>query len=170
MVEVSYKVSWLNFEPPTSSNVLAYNSVPELLQSYGHLDSTMLFAHACNATQNDAKLFRETNSYVSSTPSTELQTGMGITVAFDPDLDVDSRCSLGVDCHSNNNASIVSEMRLILQSSRARNDLEFVKADRVPKKIYRTVEQAFNLGTINGARAVNMEDQIGSLAVGKKAD
>lgn len=36
--------------------------------------------------------------------------------------------------------------------------------------MYKTVEEAFNLGTIQGARAVHMEDRIGSIAVGKIAD
>lgn len=36
--------------------------------------------------------------------------------------------------------------------------------------MYKTVEEAFNLGTIQGARAVHMQDQIGSIAVGKVAD
>jgi formylmethanofuran dehydrogenase subunit A len=42
--------------------------------------------------------------------------------------------------------------------------------ERYPKKINKTVEEAFNMGTIAGARALRMEDQVGSLAVGKRAD
>jgi cytosine/adenosine deaminase-related metal-dependent hydrolase len=37
-------------------------------------------------------------------------------------------------------------------------------------KVNKTVEQAVNLGTIVGARALQMEEEIGSLAVGKRAD
>lgn len=91
-------------------------------------------------------------------------------MAFREDIDVQSQCSLGVDCSSNNSASIVSEMRLLLQSARGVHARDFYKKGLVPKKAYKTVEEAFNLGTIQGARAVNMENKIGSLAVGKLAD
>ncbi|KAG9526402.1 Metallo-dependent hydrolase, partial [Aureobasidium melanogenum] len=39
-----------------------------------------------------------------------------------------------------------------------------------PRSVYKTVEEAFNLGTVQGARAVHMQDQIGSMSVGKVAD
>lgn len=61
-------------------------------------------------------------------------------------------------------------MRLLLQSSRALHNQKFIDAKKVPKTVNKTVEEAFNLGTINGARAIGMQDKIGSLAVGKLAD
>lgn len=146
------------------------HSLVELLESYGHLDSSILFAHFNNATQNDAKLVLESSSHVCSTPSTEMQMAMGHSVAFDPDLKIQSQASLGIDCHSNNSASIISEMRLLLQSSRNIHNQKYVNVGKVPKKVNKTVEEAFNLGTISGARAINMHDKIGSLAVGKLAD
>jgi len=61
-------------------------------------------------------------------------------------------------------------MRIALQSSRGLHNAPFIAAGKIPAKLNATVEQAFNLGTIHGARAVGMEAQIGSLAVGKLAD
>lgn len=95
---------------------------------------------------------------------------MTLPVAFQDKLGIQSQCSLGIDCQSNNSASIVSEMRLLLQSSRNAYNEEFVKEWKLPKKINKTVEEAFNMGTIQGARAIGMQDKIGTLAVGKKAD
>lgn len=46
----------------------------------------------------------------------------------------------------------------------------FNKHGKDPRSVYKTVEEAFNLGTIQGARAVHMQDKIGSIAVGKVAD
>jgi cytosine/adenosine deaminase-related metal-dependent hydrolase len=107
---------------------------------------------------------------VSSTPSTELQMGFGHPVALNPSLNLDSNCSLGIDCHSNSSASIVSEMRLLLQHSRGTYNQPFVDAGKQPRKMNKMAEEAFNLGTINGARAIGMQDKIGTLAVGKYAD
>jgi hypothetical protein len=96
-----------------------------------------------------------------------MQMVMGLPVAFQDELGIQSQASLGIDCQSNNSASIVSEMRLLLQSSRNRYNDEFGKVGKVPSKVNKTVGEAFNMGS---ARAIGMEDKIGTLAVGKKAD
>ena len=142
------------------------------MEEYGLLDSSALFSHAGGATAKDAALFHKTNSHVSTTPSTELQMGHGDAISnpFRSDIDILSQCSLGVDCSSNNSASMVSEMRLLLQSARGAHNAKFLEKGVSAKSIYHTVEEAFNLGTISGARAINMEGKIGSLAVGKLAD
>lgn len=81
-----------------------------------------------------------------------------------------AQCSVGVDCQSNQSASIPSELRLLLQSSRATYNQKFTDEGKIPKKLNHTVEEAFNLGTVNGARAAKMEGKIGTLKVGAFAD
>ncbi|TVY32636.1 5-methylthioadenosine/S-adenosylhomocysteine deaminase [Lachnellula subtilissima] len=142
----------------------------ETLHSHGLLDSSILFSHGSNMDPDEAALLLNTNSHVSVTPSTELQMGHGEPVAFQSKLGIQSHCSLGIDCHSNNTASIPGEMRLLLQSARGTYNQPFLAQSKVPAKVYKTVEEAFNLGTIYGARAIGMDDRIGSLAVGKLAD
>jgi cytosine/adenosine deaminase-related metal-dependent hydrolase len=80
------------------------------------------------------------------------------------------QCGVGVDCHSNNSTSIPSELRLLLQSARAAYNKKFTDKGNVPKNVNKTVEEAFNLGTVGGARAVGMEGKIGTLKVGAFAD
>jgi len=121
-------------------------------------------------THEEAEAIKKYKVPISSTPSTELQTAMGHPIAFSGPLELQSLCSLGVDCHSMTSSSIPSEMRLLLQTSRALYNQQFLDARKAPKKANKTVEDAFNMGTIAGARALRMEDQIGSLAVGKRAD
>lgn len=61
-------------------------------------------------------------------------------------------------------------MRLALFSTRLLSNSALWSRGKFPKQIRGTAEEAFNLGTIHGARAVGMGDQIGSLAEGKLAD
>ncbi|KAF7294536.1 5-methylthioadenosine/S-adenosylhomocysteine deaminase n1 [Mycena indigotica] len=148
--------------------VVGQHSVVELLEAYGLLGPDILLSHASNATPNDAALLASANAHVSTTPETELQAALGFPVAFRDDLH--GVASLGVDSHSNNSGDMLTQMRLALQAARGARNQSFVDAGKNPNFVKHTVEAAFNLGTIKGARAVGMEGQIGSIAVGKLAD
>ncbi|KAF7294535.1 5-methylthioadenosine/S-adenosylhomocysteine deaminase n1 [Mycena indigotica] len=148
--------------------IIGQHSLVELLKSYGLLGPDILLSHASNATSEDAALLAKANAHVSATPDTELQMAHGFPVSFRDDLH--ALCSLGVDCHSNNSGDILTQMRLALQAARGSYNQSFVDAGKNPNFVKHTVEAAFNLGTIKGARAVGMEGQIGSIAVGKLAD
>ncbi|KAL3421764.1 hypothetical protein PVAG01_05920 [Phlyctema vagabunda] len=174
VVDLFQKVKGLGIKLVTChsvrSIVTGFRSLQEVVNGHGLLDSSILFSHATGCSVSDAALIKKTGSHVSSTPSTELQMGHGFPVALNTDLDFQDSCSIGVDCQSNNSASIATEMRLLLQSARGLSNESFSKAEKFPAKVYKTVEDVFNLGTIGGARAIGMEDKIGSLAVGKLAD
>ena len=147
--------------------------LPALLEAYGILDDTFLFSHLGGATKEDERLIIKANAHISSTPSTELQMGLGQPTCYRQDLlELQNNCSLGIDCHSNNASSIVQEMRIGLQQARGLYNQRFLDAGKAPASlpINLRVEAAFNLGTIQGARAIKMEDKVGSIAVGKLAD
>lgn len=57
-----------------------------------------------------------------------------------------------------------------MQFARGVYNQKFLDQDKFPTKLNVKAEEAFNLATIQGARAVGMEAQIGSLAEGKLAD
>lgn len=158
-----------------------YSRVPEQgsgshtaqLRDLGILGDRFLVSHGGNPSQEDADIYRQFGMHVSSTPSTELQMAMGSPVAaFRDDLGdaMPQCCSLGVDCHSNNSAFIPGEARLGLQSARASRGEKFLAQDKSPNSVHYTVEEAFNLATIRGARAAKMADRVGSIAEGKLAD
>lgn len=141
------------------------------VKDYGLLDHRIVFSHAGGATTEDVELLKEANAFVSVTPNTEQSMAVGPCVCFRDDLPgSDSVCSLGVDCHCVTSSSIVNEMRMALQSARAMDSINHRNNCVIPEKVFHTTEEAFNLGTIQGARALNMESDIGSIAVGKKAD
>jgi cytosine/adenosine deaminase-related metal-dependent hydrolase len=140
----------------------------EPLVSWGLLSNDVLVSHAANATSEEADQLVKSGAHVSSTPSTELQMSLGIPVCFRSDLH--SISSLGIDCHSVVSADIPGQMRLALQNARGIRNQAILDTGKTPRSIKFTVEQAFNLGTIKGARAVGMESEIGSLEEGKLAD
>lgn len=133
--------------------------LPAMLKIYGLLDKGYIISHMTGATKDDIEALSSAGAYISASPTMELSMGMGTPVCFRRDVpDVNKVCSLGVDCMY---SSVVNEMRVGLQAARA-SDISSAET--------RTCEEAFNLGTINGARALHMEQRIGSIAVGKEAD
>ena len=153
----------------------SFASWPQLLHSYGLLDSSILLSHCTGASKDDAQLIVAADAHVASTPSTEIQMAMakGVSLCLDETMrgtGIDSQCSLGVDCHSNNANSIPAEMRLVLQTARGRRNEKLLSQNKAPRQLDVKVQDVFNLGTIQGARAIGMDDKIGSIMIGKKAD
>ncbi|OGM39566.1 hypothetical protein ABOM_011786 [Aspergillus bombycis] len=139
----------------------------QLLSSASQLTSRVLISHGNGISEPDALTLKSQDAFICSTPETEMQMGLGDPVAFRPDLK--SHTCIGVDCHSNNSSDILTQIRLGLQHTRAVRNTQALQNSQYPS-IDVHLQEAFNLGTIQGARAINMEAQIGSLAVGKKAD
>lgn len=157
-------------------------SITKMVHQVGLLDERMILSHGGTITKEDAELIRKTGAHVSATPSTEMQMAMGRAVCFDAGfpgddshgerVGVQANSSFGVDCHSNNAGSIISEARLGLQDARNHFNEYRMKGGKIPRKLPESlsVEAAFNLATINGAKGVRMEKEIGRIAEGYKAD
>lgn len=150
---------------------IGMNDVIQQVKGFGLLDKHMLFSHATGYPTESIKAAADAGAYISSTPSTELQMALGFPVCLNDDFPEAQACSsLGIDCHSNQASSIVYEMRMGLQASRAKHHQRALGQEMAPRHISKTVQEAFNLGTIQGARAIGKEDQVGSIAEGKLAD
>ncbi|KAF5706686.1 5-methylthioadenosine s-adenosylhomocysteine deaminase [Fusarium mundagurra] len=143
-------------------------STVDLLESYGLLEKDILLSHATPLNDSDAQKLQRVGASISSTPDTELQMGHGWPVCFQENAK--SISFLGIDCHSNNTGSIVAQMKVGLQAERARRNGQILEAGKIPAKVQVSAQDAFQLGTIGGARAIKMNDQIGSLEEGKIAD
>ncbi|KAL7804958.1 Metallo-dependent hydrolase [Trichoderma aethiopicum] len=150
--------------------IFGQHSIVDTLEAHSLLAPDILLSHATNLTPSDARKLSAASAHISSTPDTELQMGLGNPVCFRDDNDIKSISSLGVDCHSNNGASLVNQMRLALQAERGIRNAALVEQGKAPKHLTLSVHDAFQLGTLGGARAIGMEDQLGSLEEGKLAD
>lgn len=94
--------------------------------------------------------------------------GHGNPICLEPDYYQFS--SIGVDCHSSCSAFFPSQMMLALQSAKGGRHASFDLQGKWSTSVGPSIEQVINLGTILGARAIGLENEIGSLVPGKKAD
>ncbi|KAF4341957.1 5-methylthioadenosine s-adenosylhomocysteine deaminase [Fusarium beomiforme] len=170
VVKIFKQVRSLGVKTITSHYVSSVweGSTVDLLESYGLLEKDILLSHATPLNDSDAQKLRSVGASVSSTPDTELQMGHGWPVCFQENAK--SISSLGIDCHSNNTGSIVAQMKVGLQAERARRNDRILENKKVPARVQVHAQDAFQLGTIGGAKAIKMSDQIGSLEEGKLAD
>ncbi|KAF4210924.1 hypothetical protein CNMCM5878_003422 [Aspergillus fumigatiaffinis] len=143
-------------------------SAVTILHDNGLLGPDLLLSHGNTITKEELIWIEKAGAHISSTPFSELQMGHGHPVCFDADFLQLS--SLGTDSNSISTSSIPSQANAALQSTRARQMEENIKNGSWDASIGPKAEDAFNLGTILGARAIGLGDEIGSLTVGKKAD
>lgn len=139
----------------------------QLLDQAGLLGKDILLSHAPHMSDADAARLHETGAFVSSTPNTELQMGMP-AISLQPA--VRPQGSIGVDCHSWGASYMPTQMSLLLQQQRQADSLALAGEGKWSRHVSSSVEQAFNLGTVGGARAAGVADEVGRLAVGMKAD
>jgi cytosine/adenosine deaminase-related metal-dependent hydrolase len=127
----------------------------------GHfLGKNLQMVHFSNALVPDIRIAAESGTSVALTPMTELRVGFGITQLGDY-LDGGMRLGLGTDSSSLAGAAdLFSVMKLCqnLETGRLMNELAI------------TPHQLLKLATIEGARSLGMDDLIGSVTVGKRAD
>jgi 5-methylthioadenosine/S-adenosylhomocysteine deaminase len=135
----------------------------------GLLGPDIVHVH-CNAcTERDWTLLERSDAKISVTPETELQMGMGHP-PIERALQAGLVLSLSCDVVSSNSGDMFTQMRLGLQDARARaNDRDHAHRTD-PTELAFTTRDALGWATVGGARALGMEDGIGSLAPGRQAD
>ncbi|KAH8923812.1 Metallo-dependent hydrolase [Atractiella rhizophila] len=144
------------------------NSTIAVLSKANVIGSDILVSHATSDVKNSLPLLKKAGGWYSTTAGTELQMAHGFPVPLYKEFR--SCGSLGIDCHTSAAGGILAEMRLLLQSVRAHAHEPICEQNKHPRKVAMTIEEVFNLATINGARAVGLEGKIGSLRPGAFAD
>lgn len=129
------------------------------------LSSDILLSHGSGLTDEELAIVRDHKIGLSTTPETELQMGMGHPVAFRA-KEHGCSASLGIDIVSNVPVDMFAQMRLLLQAQRQHDLDQFGRQSQLKRK----AADVLRMATIEGAEAVNLQSEIGSISVGKKAD
>ncbi|GGK29246.1 amidohydrolase [Aliivibrio fischeri] len=132
----------------------------EYLEEIGVLDERMVIAHGIHLSQHDQALLKQADAGVVYNPMANAKGATGIAPAWDM-FRADMRVGLGTDGPMSSN-----QVDLWRTLSYAANMQRLKNSDRT----IMIPEQVIEMATIGGAKALHMEDEIGSLEVGKKAD
>lgn len=132
----------------------------EYLDEIGVLDERVVIAHGIHLSENDQVLLKEADAGISYNPMANAKGATGIAPAWDM-YRADMRIGLGTDGPMSSN-----QVDLWRTLSYAANMQRLKNSDRT----IMIPEQVIEMATMGGAKALHMEDKIGSLEVGKKAD
>lgn len=129
-------------------------------QELGLLAPRTVLAHMVHLDDNDIEILGQSGASVAHCPTSNAKLGSGVARVKEL-LEANVTVGLGCDgCPCNNVMDLLQEMKL---------------ASLLPKAIHGDpllvpAKKVIEMATINGARALGKEHEIGSLEVGKKAD
>jgi len=125
-----------------------------------YLKNDMLLIHMLGTTPGEMKLVAAAGTSISASPGSELRIGYGTTKVCDF-MDAGINVAVSVDTAPlTGNCHIPGILKLIRNAECAKAHDEF--------KL--TARRALEIGTIHGARALGIDDKVGSLTPGKRAD
>jgi 5-methylthioadenosine/S-adenosylhomocysteine deaminase len=129
------------------------------LDTVGLTGSHVALAHCVHLSDEEIATLKATGTNVSHCPSSNLKLGSGLAPIVKL-LDQGVSVSLGADgAACNNRLDMFTEMRTAALLQKALHGPEVMPANRT-----------LRLATIDGARALGLDSEIGSLEVGKRAD
>ena len=126
-------------------------------------------AHGNHFSQEDIDHAVEQGVSFSSTPEVEMQMGHGIPVTGKV-LEAGGRPTWGVDVCSNISGDMGSQMRIGMQLQRMFDNQAILEGNEEVGSVSITARDTLEMATIEGAKALGMEDEIGTLTPGKRAD
>lgn len=138
-----------------------YGCTPiEMADKNGLFDVPAIAAHCVQITESDMQILKDKNVSVVTNPASNMKLGNGFAPV--PELlQKGINVCLGTDgAASNNSLNLFHEMSLLALIHKG--------VKRTPQCI--SAKENIRIATINGAKALGLEKEIGSLEVGKKAD
>lgn len=136
-----------------------YKENIEYFDSIGVLDDHTVLAHCVHTSDSERKTLKDKNTRIAHCPSANMKLGSGIA-PIPQYLKEGISVTLGSDgAPCNNNLSIFNEMRLASLIQKPIHGTEVMDAQTI-----------FRMATIDGAKALHIQDEVGSIEIGKKAD
>ena len=132
----------------------------EYLEKIGFLGPDVVAAHCVWLSDEEIKIIKKHDVKVSHNPCSNMKLASGIAPVSKL-IENDICVSIGTDgASSNNNLDLIEELKTasLLQ-----------KVSTLDPKVL-TSDEAITMATIKGAEALGLENEIGSIEVGKKAD
>jgi len=138
-----------------------YGKTPiDLLESYKLLDNGTILAHCVKLDDAEISLLSATGTNVVHCPESNLKLGSGIARIADM-IEAGVNVCIGTDgATSNNDLDLLGEVRTAALLQKGANEN--------PELL--TTMQAIEMATINGAKAYGLDETLGSLEPGKRAD
>jgi len=136
------------------------HEIADRLNELGLLSPRLLAVHMTQLTDDEINLVAETGAHVLHCPESNLKLASGFCQTYKLQQ-AGINIALGTDgAASNNDLDMLAEMRTaaLLAKAVANN------ASALP------AEEVLRMATINGAKALGLESEIGSLEIGKSAD
>jgi cytosine/adenosine deaminase-related metal-dependent hydrolase len=131
----------------------------EYFNSIGVLDDHTVLAHCVHTSDKERKILKDRNTKVAHCPSANMKLASGIA-PIPQYLKEGISVSLGADgAACNNGLSIFNEMRLASLIQKSIHSTEVMDAKTI-----------FRMATIEGAKALHLQNEVGSIEIGKKAD
>lgn len=129
------------------------------LNSLGLCASHVALAHCVHLNEEELRILSETGTHVLHCPSSNMKLGSGVAPVLAM-LERKISVSLGADgAACNNHLDMFTEMRSAALLQKALHGADALPAPRV-----------LRMATIDGARALGLQNEIGSLEAGKRAD
>lgn len=135
----------------------------EHLAELGVLDKNVRFIHMIDLSDREIELLKEYEVKLVHCPLTCFRLGYGGTDIGKFHKIIGSDITVALGCDGSNCSNTYDLLRAVYV-------VAGMYKDRYRDVNYVPAETAFEMATINGAKAMLMEDQIGSLEIGKKAD
>jgi cytosine/adenosine deaminase-related metal-dependent hydrolase len=120
----------------------------------------VLLIHVLSASPAEMKILADTGTHVSVSPGSELRIGYGLTKAT---AFIDAGVNVGVSVDTaplTGSCHMFGILKLLRNAENAKAFDEFKLSAR----------RVLQMGTIDGARALGLDDRVGSLTPGKRAD